>query len=169
MFKIALKFMYLREAQQKLSANQTKNAIYSDLRLKPNNQMLENVTHVSKISLNNYNQATQVDLDYDSEAVRPIKREHQIGDFKETLSDIKSESDDKVIVSLTPGQDELINKAKLQMENLNNSFNLLIEHQNSKQKSLTYGQIDFQQKHLKFNKNIKAYVDVCCSSPDLVS
>ena len=64
---------------------------------------------------------------------------------------------------------ELINKAKIQVERLKNSFAPLIQSQKLKQTYLSYDQIEFNRKHLNFNKSIKAYVDVCCNTPGLVS
>lgn len=67
------------------------------------------------------------------------------------------------------GEDELINKAKIQVERLKSSFDLLIQNQRAKQADLSYAQIEFERNHVNFNKSIRAYVDVCCNSPGLVS
>lgn len=64
---------------------------------------------------------------------------------------------------------ELINKAKIQMEKLNKSFDLLIKNQLDKCKNVSYDQLEFEQKHKQFNQRIKAYVDVCCNSPHMVT
>lgn len=67
------------------------------------------------------------------------------------------------------GEDELINKAKIQVERLKSSFNLLIQNQRAKRADLSYAQIEFERNHVNFNKSIRAYVDVCCNSPGLVT
>lgn len=59
---------------------------------------------------------------------------------------------------------ELIHKAKLQMESLNKSFELLISNQVDKREKITYEQLDFDLKHKQFNSKVKAYIDVCCNS-----
>lgn len=63
---------------------------------------------------------------------------------------------------------DLINKAKNQMEQLNQSFDALINYERSKEPNLSLARFEFINKNAIFNQNIKAYVDVCCQSPKLI-
>lgn len=97
----------------------------------------------------------------------PFKHEHDSkSDIELVEPEIQSRSS-PLSDSLETNED-LTKKAKIQLEHLERSFNLLIKNQASKRKSISYDQVDFNRKHLKFNKIIKAYVDVCCNTPGLV-
>lgn len=90
----------------------------------------------------------------------------ELNEISSKIESIETEAD-KVEVNSEPstGATELIHKAKLQMESLNKSFELLISNQLSERDNkLTYKQIEFDLKHKKFNSLIKTYVDVCCNS-----
>jgi hypothetical protein len=63
---------------------------------------------------------------------------------------------------------DLIHKAKIQLNQLNTSFDALIKYQKSKSVNLSIDQLDFNARNIKFNQNIKAYVDVCCQNPKMV-
>jgi len=63
---------------------------------------------------------------------------------------------------------DLIHKAKIQLNQLNTSFDALIKYQKSKSVNHSIDQLDFNARNLKFNQNIKAYVDVCCQNPKMV-
>ncbi len=64
---------------------------------------------------------------------------------------------------------DLIHKAKIQLNQLNSSFDALIKYQKSKTINLSIDQLEFNARNLKYNQNIKAYVDVCCQNQNMVS
>ncbi len=63
---------------------------------------------------------------------------------------------------------DLIHKAKIQLNQLNTSFEQLIKYQKSKTNSPSIDELEFNARNLRFNQNIKAYVDVCCQNPNMV-
>lgn len=70
-----------------------------------------------------------------------------------------------------PNSDLIDNQSRLQIEKLNKSFDLLIKNaskSNIKDKIESKNE-EISKKTLAFNQSIKAYVDVCCQIPGLVS
>lgn len=122
----AIKLMYLREAQLKMSQTSPMSAHAHPRPKSPDFEFVE--TEI---------QST------------PVKESRQ----QEAAAD---------------NEDELIKKAKIQVQRLMSSFNALIQHQRAKQAAVSYEELDFKKKHATFNKSIKAYVDVCCNIPNLV-
>lgn len=91
-------------------------------------------------------------------------------DLKDISSQIESINNDLVkpeVKNEPAATTELIHKAKLQMESLNKSFELLISNQMDKRDKITYEQLEFDLKHKQFNSKVKAYIDVCCNSGTL--
>jgi hypothetical protein len=168
--------MYLREAQQNLNTNIGKKDIYANLKLK---EPVKKLTKSSSSSI-------QFDA-FDGKLVgenlkqqQPFEHAQHAQIVEEEMIKLEDESSwqlDHVFEeekatelrkSAGVDNDELIKKAKIQVENLNASFKALIARQASKQKKLTYEDLVRIKEHAKFNQNIKSYVDVCCNSPALV-
>lgn len=142
--------MYLREAQLKLhppvSMSTAVNVKPQEKKLPPSKR--EEVHHPG-------------DLEF-------VEREIQINKQRAAVEDKKVERGAGSL-SQDADENELITKAKIQVERLINSFNALIKSEREKHTQISYAQIEFERKHVDFNKSIKAYVDVCCNSPGLVS
>ena len=69
-------------------------------------------------------------------------------------------------------EDDLIDiSSKLQKEKLNRSFDLLIKESKklNNNDKFEMNTAEVQKKTMLFNESIKAYVDVCCQTPGLVS
>ncbi|CAF0962023.1 unnamed protein product [Brachionus calyciflorus] len=129
-----LRTMYLRESKQ----NQDKTKLFTQLKDLPNKGITTNLDILRDIS----------------NKIEPVENEL-----------IKQPPDSDVLIQdhVAPSN-ELIHKAKIQMENLNKSFELLIKKQLEKKQKISFEQLDFDQKHKIFNQKIKSYIDICCNS-----
>lgn len=114
-----------------------------------------------------YLREAQIKLRPETVAKPQIEEKPKLSDLEFVEREIQHDKKPPGAPNIT--EDELINKAKIQVERLIKSFNLLINNQRSKRENISYSRIEFERNHLSFNKSIKAYVDVCCNSPGLVS
>jgi hypothetical protein len=166
-----LNALNVREAQ--LSAERYVNDKFlSDLKLLELNRRR---TKSSSSSINILN-----DFSLTNESIKSLTREIN----QQEISKKQSEPEEKISeenqknVPITQNEQEsaattalspndLINKAKLQMQKLNDSFDMLIKHQRLVEMSNQAEKINNRQ--VQFNQDIKAYVDVCCNSSRMLN
>jgi len=87
---------------------------------------------------------------------------------KENKKHVQIDQNDPVLATSTAlSPTDLIHKAKLQMQKLNDSFDLLIKHQRNLDTSNQMEKINNRQVY--FNQDIKAYDDVCCNSSRMLN
>lgn len=140
--------MYLREASLKLHAAKNTTISSSSRERNPNVRVDED------------HELTRVDKSHSGGELEFIEPEIQTADTTIRTSRPLPNAENEI---------ELIHKAKIQVDQLKDSFSALINSQREMHAKLSYDQLNFEKKHVAFNKSIRAYVDVCCNTPGLVS
>jgi hypothetical protein len=164
-----LNALNVREAQ--LSAERFVNDKFlSDLKLLELNRKRTKSNHSSTDILNNLNLSNE-SFKILSKQINKQERSIAQPEPEEKTSQVNQvqvvQNEEVLSTSTALSPNDLIHKAKLQMQKLNDSFDMLIKHQRIAENSSQVEKISNRQ--VQFNQDIKAYVDVCCNSPRMLN